>query len=91
MFYHVLALTGTICTPLQERGGLEEAPEQKDKVQTLKDQVDGVTNIMTQNVNRIIARGERLDELMGKSEDLQEGVSFTTEVLLGLGLCRTGL
>ncbi|XP_037536581.1 vesicle-associated membrane protein 8 [Nematolebias whitei] len=56
-----------------ERGGLEEAPEQKDKVQTLKDQVDGVTNIMSQNVNRIIARGERLDDLMGKSEDLQEG------------------
>ncbi|XP_017269988.1 vesicle-associated membrane protein 8 [Kryptolebias marmoratus] len=56
-----------------ERGGMEEAPEQKDKVQTLKDQVDGVKSIMTQNVDRILARGERLDDLMGKSEDLQEG------------------
>lgn len=74
----------TIRPPLQEHGGLEEAPEQKDKVQTLKDQVDGVTNIMTQNVNRIIARGERLDDLMGKSEDLQEGVSCTSEVLIDL-------
>ncbi|XP_053182217.1 vesicle-associated membrane protein 8 [Scomber japonicus] len=56
-----------------ERGGVAEVPEPKDKVQTLKDQVDGVKNIMTQNVDRILARGERLDDLMGKSEDLQAG------------------
>ncbi|KAM6930809.1 vesicle-associated membrane protein 8 [Xenentodon cancila] len=56
-----------------ERGGVEQAPEQKDKVQTLKEQVDGVKDIMTQNVDRILARGERLDDLMGKSEDLQAG------------------
>ncbi|XP_071338073.1 vesicle-associated membrane protein 8 isoform X2 [Trachinotus anak] len=49
------------------------APEPQDKVQTLKDQVDGVKSIMTQNVDRILARGERLDDLMGKSEDLQAG------------------
>ena len=54
---------------------MSEAPESKDKVQTLKDQVDGVKDIMTQNVDRILARGERLDDLMGKSEDLQAGVS----------------
>lgn len=53
-------------------------PEPKDKVQTLKDQVDGVKDIMTQNVDRILARGERLDDLMDKSEDLQAGVSSTT-------------
>ncbi|XP_034006747.1 vesicle-associated membrane protein 8 [Trematomus bernacchii] len=56
-----------------ERGGAEAAPEPKDKVQILKDQVDGVKDIMTQNVDRILARGERLDDLMGKSEDLQTG------------------
>ncbi|KAL6114731.1 vamp8 [Pungitius sinensis] len=54
-----------------ERG--EEAAEPRDKVQTLKEQVDGVKDIMTQNVDRILARGERLDDLMGKSEDLQAG------------------
>lgn len=54
-----------------------EAPaESKDKVQALKNQVDGVKNIMTQNVDRILARGERLDDLMDKSEDLQAGVSL---------------
>ncbi|XP_019949591.1 vesicle-associated membrane protein 8 [Paralichthys olivaceus] len=56
-----------------ERVGVEVEPEPQDKVQTLKDQVDGVKNIMTQNVDRILARGERLDDLMGKSEDLQAG------------------
>lgn len=56
-----------------ERGEGAAAPESKDKVQTLRDQVDGVKDIMTQNVDRILARGERLDDLMGKSEDLQAG------------------
>ncbi|XP_076006915.1 vesicle-associated membrane protein 8 isoform X2 [Genypterus blacodes] len=42
-------------------------------MQTLKDQVDGVKGIMTENVDRILARGERLDDLMEKSEDLQSG------------------
>lgn len=56
-----------------ERGGVEEVPEPKDKVQTLRDQVDGVKSIMTQNVDRILARGERLDDLMDKTEDLQAG------------------
>uniref|UniRef100_A0A4W5RKZ5 Vesicle-associated membrane protein 8 (endobrevin) n=1 Tax=Hucho hucho TaxID=62062 RepID=A0A4W5RKZ5_9TELE len=46
---------------------------EQDKVKTLQSQVDGVKDIMTQNVDRILARGERLDDLMGKSEDLQAG------------------
>lgn len=37
---------------------------------------------MTQNVDRILARGERLDDLMDKSEDLQAGVSVTATFLL---------
>ena len=44
----------------------------------MRSQVDGVKDIMTQNVDRILARGERLDDLMDKSEDLQAGVSVTT-------------
>ncbi|XP_070821409.1 vesicle-associated membrane protein 8 [Chaetodon trifascialis] len=56
-----------------ERGGAAAQPEPQDKVQALKDQVDGVKTIMTQNVDRILARGERLDDLMDKSEDLQAG------------------
>jgi len=65
-----------VCVHLcvQERAnGLEPPPQ--DKVQALRSQVDGVKDIMTQNVDRILARGERLDDLMDKSEDLQAGVS----------------
>ncbi|XP_070690617.1 vesicle-associated membrane protein 8 [Pempheris klunzingeri] len=56
-----------------ELGGVAEEPEPQDKVKTLREQVDGVKDIMTQNVDRILARGERLDDLMDKSEDLQAG------------------
>ncbi|XP_073697150.1 vesicle-associated membrane protein 8 [Garra rufa] len=50
-----------------------ESSQDADKVKSLQSQVDGVKDIMTQNVDRILARGERLDDLMGKSEDLQAG------------------
>lgn len=63
--------------PSQERGGVEEQPVPQDKMQSLRAQVDGVKDIMTENVDRILARGERLDDLMDKSEDLQAGVSIT--------------
>ncbi|XP_026098911.1 vesicle-associated membrane protein 8 [Carassius auratus] len=50
-----------------------EASQPVDPVKALQSQVDGVKDIMTQNVDRILARGERLDDLMDKSEDLQAG------------------
>ncbi|XP_012671434.2 vesicle-associated membrane protein 8-like [Clupea harengus] len=56
-----------------EEGGDEEKIVEVSKYQSLSEQVDGVKNIMTQNVDRILARGERLDDLMDKSEDLQAG------------------
>lgn len=56
-----------------EQGGDEEEIVEVSKVDALRSQVDGVKEIMTQNVDRILARGERLDDLMDKSEDLQAG------------------
>ncbi|KAJ8379303.1 hypothetical protein SKAU_G00000810 [Synaphobranchus kaupii] len=56
-----------------EQGEPSEEVVEQDRVKTLQSQVDGVKDIMTQNVDRILARGERLDELMGKTEDLQAG------------------
>lgn len=53
--------------------GPEAAAPPKDKVQVLRDQVDGVKKVMTDNVDRILARGERLDDLMDKTHDLQDG------------------
>ncbi|XP_061117564.1 vesicle-associated membrane protein 8 [Conger conger] len=61
-----------------ERGEKEKEEEEEEvveqnRVKALQSQVDGVKDIMTQNVDRILARGERLDDLMDKTEDLQAG------------------
>lgn len=53
--------------------GASAPVEEVDQVKSLQSQVEGVKNIMTENVERILARGERLDDLMDKSEDLQAG------------------
>ncbi|XP_075839941.1 vesicle-associated membrane protein 8 [Microtus pennsylvanicus] len=42
-----------------------------DRVRDLRSEVEGVKNIMTQNVERILARGENLDHLRNKTEDLE--------------------
>lgn len=75
LFYALFRVMTPHPTVFQERGAVAAETEPKDKMQDMREQVDGVKNIMTQNVDRIIARGERLDDLMGRSEDLQAGVS----------------
>ncbi|XP_019369948.1 PREDICTED: vesicle-associated membrane protein 8 isoform X1 [Gavialis gangeticus] len=42
-----------------------------DHVRDLQSEVEGVKSIMTQNVERILARGENLDHLRNKTEDLE--------------------
>ncbi|XP_032646179.1 vesicle-associated membrane protein 8 [Chelonoidis abingdonii] len=42
-----------------------------DRVKNLQSEVEGVKNIMSQNVERILARGENLDHLRNKTEDLE--------------------
>ena len=73
-----------MCVRAQERG---EEQVQEDKVKTLQSQVDGVKDIMTENVDRILARAEKLDDLMGKSEDLQAGVSLAAHLSPQSHLC----
>ncbi|NXF56105.1 VAMP8 protein, partial [Oceanites oceanicus] len=41
------------------------------RVQALQREVEGVRTIMTQNVERILARGENLEQLHSKSQDLE--------------------
>ncbi|XP_066193164.1 vesicle-associated membrane protein 8 isoform X2 [Sylvia atricapilla] len=48
-----------------------DAPAGADRVQALQREVQGVTTIMTQNVERILARGENLEQLHSKSQDLE--------------------
>nr|XP_008514174.1 PREDICTED: vesicle-associated membrane protein 8 isoform X2 [Equus przewalskii] len=51
--------------------------EGNDRVRDLRSEVEGVKNIMTQNVERILARGENLDHLRNKTEDLEATVYRT--------------
>jgi len=52
----------------------EENP-QASRVNQLRAQVDDVREIMTANVERVLARGERLEDLIEKSADLEAGSS----------------
>lgn len=56
-----------------------------ERVKNLKNEVEGVKNIMTQNVERILARGENLDHLRNKTEDLEATVGFHT-LCCGIGI-----
>ncbi len=47
-----------------------------EKVAQLRAQVSEVQAIMTQNVERVLERGDRLDELVDRSGDLEASVSW---------------
>ncbi|KAL3123430.1 hypothetical protein niasHT_004602 [Heterodera trifolii] len=48
------------------------------KIEQVRNQLDGVTTVMSQNVERILERGERLDQLDNRSQALHESSqSFT--------------
>ncbi|KAK9395302.1 vesicle-associated membrane protein 8 [Crotalus adamanteus] len=58
--------------PPRFEGGNGSGPGMaNDRVKNLQNEVEGVKNIMTQNVERILARGENLDHLRNKTEDLE--------------------
>ncbi|KAI8062655.1 synaptobrevin-domain-containing protein [Gongronella butleri] len=49
-------------------GNSSQGPQ---KTQQVQQQVDEVVNIMQENIDKVMQRGERLDDLRGKTEDLQ--------------------
>ncbi|KAJ8286163.1 hypothetical protein GJAV_G00035230 [Gymnothorax javanicus] len=51
----------------------EEEMVEESRLKALQSEVDVVKDLMIDNVERIVARGERLDDLMGKTEDLEAG------------------
>ncbi|KAK2911293.1 hypothetical protein Q8A67_003426 [Cirrhinus molitorella] len=50
-----------------------ESSQDVDRIKSLQSQVDGVKDIMSQNVDQILAHGERLEDLTGRSEDVLDG------------------
>ncbi|KAI8843255.1 hypothetical protein HDU78_008900 [Chytriomyces hyalinus] len=42
------------------------------KVNTVQKQVDEVVNLMTDNIAKVVQRGENLEQLQNKTDDLQQ-------------------
>ncbi|XP_009878338.1 PREDICTED: synaptobrevin-1-like [Charadrius vociferus] len=55
-------------------GGMASGTPESGRVRALQQEVEGVKTIMTQNVERILARGENLEQLHSKSQDLEATV-----------------
>jgi len=47
-------------------------PRQVDKLLAIQDNLDEITQVMRQNLDELVARGESLESLMAKSEDLSQ-------------------
>ncbi|RUS16832.1 synaptobrevin-domain-containing protein [Endogone sp. FLAS-F59071] len=47
-------------------------PAGNQKAQRVQAQVDEVVGIMQENIDKVMQRGERLDDLRGKTDDLQQ-------------------
>lgn len=45
-----------------------------DQISTLQSQVEEVKGVMTQNIDKVLERGQRLEELMEKTTDLEASV-----------------
>ncbi|KAJ3328539.1 hypothetical protein HDU76_009780 [Blyttiomyces sp. JEL0837] len=56
--------------PPKPAGNNPNAPEKTAQVQA---QVDEVINVMHNNIEKVIARGEKLESLQNKTDDLQQG------------------
>ncbi|PVD39465.1 hypothetical protein C0Q70_02096 [Pomacea canaliculata] len=50
-------------------------PGAGDTVSHLQSQVDEVKGVMTQNIERVLERGDRLEDLMDKTEELEAGAA----------------
>ncbi|KAF7723321.1 hypothetical protein EC973_002118 [Apophysomyces ossiformis] len=57
--------------PNTQRGQNQARGGGNAKTQQVQKQVDEVVNIMQENIDKVMQRGERLDDLRGKTEDLQ--------------------
>lgn len=72
----IFVLANLPCSTFSQEAGNRSGPRMaNDQVKNLQNEVEGVKNIMTQNVERILARGENLDHLRNKTEDLEATVS----------------
>ncbi len=56
-----------------------------NKLDNLQNQVDEVKDIMCQNIDRVLSRGEKLDVSLEKTQDLEASVSIFSSKLIQVG------
>ncbi|KAF2753032.1 synaptobrevin-like protein [Pseudovirgaria hyperparasitica] len=78
------AFNGTLKKLMIEQGTTEEG--QQDAIRQAKSEIDAVRNIMTENIERVLERGERIDLLVDKTDRL--GGSATDFRVRSRGLRR---
>ncbi|KAJ3087273.1 hypothetical protein HK102_011455 [Quaeritorhiza haematococci] len=57
----------------QAAGGSSTSVAGNQKTQQIQNQVDEVIGLMHNNIEKVIARGEKLESLQNKTDDLQQG------------------
>ena len=57
----------------------------------LQSQVDEVKGVMTQNIEKVLERGDRLDDLMDKTEELEASVSVDGQDAVWIVRMQCGL
>jgi len=56
-------------------GGVAAGPEDNTKVAALRSQVNEVKDVMTKNIEKVMERGDNLDNLVTKTTDLEAGAA----------------
>lgn len=59
-------------------------PAAPTKLNQVQDQVNDVQVILKDNINKVLERGEKLDDLIDKTDDLQATVSLQIQALFPL-------
>lgn len=66
--YGCASFNATMRRLMDEQGGTQEG--QRDALRTAQREIDGVREIMTENIERVLERGERIDLLVDKTDRL---------------------
>lgn len=66
--YGCASFNGAMRRLMEEQGGTESG--QKDALRTAQREIEGVREIMTENIERVLERGERIDLLVDKTDRL---------------------
>ncbi|XP_022110982.1 vesicle-associated membrane protein 7-like isoform X2 [Acanthaster planci] len=72
----------------QEMDHYSHMKESSSSITNLQNQVDEVKGIMIQNIDKVLSRGDKLEDLMQKTEDLEASVRTHLQILPSSWMCR---